>query len=593
MSNSIVWLQTLNKWRIRHVSENNLVLFLSFLVGLLGGAAAIILKNVLNLFHYLITYRFSVNEGNYLYFVLPLIGIAITFIYVRYSVKDDISHGISKILFAISRKKGYIAPHNNYSSIIASSITIGCGGSVGTEAPIAMAGASLGSNLGRWMQLGHRQKILLIGCGATATVAAIFKAPIASIIFTFEVLMIDLSTWALIPLLISAVTATSLSYIFLGKEVVFNFTQIDPLQLKNLAYYALLGIFTGFVSLYFTRMTLALEVLLKKFRNPYYKLLFGGALLGLLIYFFPPLFGEGYLTLQKIQSNHPNNIADSSLFYSVKDNYWYFMLYLFLIIIFKAFAVSLTTGSGGVGGVFAPSLFLGGISGLLFGEVLNSSPYIFVSERNFSVMGMAGVMSGVMHAPLTAIFLIAELTGGFALLLPIMLTSTVSFLTILYFEKHSIYTKQLAKEGNLITHHKDKAILTLMRIRHILEDDMKMIAPDGSLRDMVKTISNSSRNIFPVVDENGKFLGIVHLDSIRQIIFNINLYDNTYVKDFMVFPDVLIEIHDSMDTVMNKFEESGAWNLPVVDKDQKYLGFLSKSRIFDYYRELMVDFSVE
>jgi len=593
MSNSGTWLQQVNKWRERNISENNLVLFLSFIVGIMGGTAAIILKNVLIIFHDLINYRFSVNEGNYLYFVLPLIGIGITFFYVRYIVKDDISHGISKILFSISRKKGFISPHNNYTSMIASSVTIGCGGSVGTEAPIVMTGASLGSNLARWMQLGHRQKILLIGCGATATVAAIFKAPIAALIFTFEVLMIDLSTWALIPLLISAVTATSLSYIFLGKEVIFNFTQIDPLQLKNFLYYALLGVFTGFVSLYFMRMTLYLEILMKKVRNPYMKLICGGILLGLLIYLFPPLFGEGYLTLQKIQTNHPNNIADSSLFYSVKDNYWYFMIYLFLVIIFKAFAVSLTTGSGGVGGVFAPSLFLGGVSGLFFGEILNSSPYIFVSERNFAVMGMAGVMSGVMHAPLTAIFLIAELTGGYALLLPIMLTSTVSFLTILYFEKHSIYTKQLAKEGNLITHHKDKAILTLMRMRNILETDMKSVHPEGTLRDLVKSISNSSRNLFPVVDEEGHFMGLVFLDSVRQIIFNINLYDNTFVKDVMVYPEVLIDINDSMDSVMNKFEDSNAWNLPVVDKDGKYMGFLSKSRIFDYYRELMVDFSVE
>jgi CIC family chloride channel protein len=562
------------------------------MVGVVGGMAAVILKNLVHFTGQFLTQNFRLDYGNFLYFAYPLIGISLTVLFVRTFVKESLGHGISRILLAISKKNSLLASHHTWSSMISSTLTIGFGGSVGTEAPIVLTGSAIGSNIGRVLNLNYKYRTLLIGCGATAAIAGIFKAPIAAVVFALEVLMLDLTMWSIVPLLISAVTATTLSYFLLGKDVVFSFSLTDFFNLKNMPLYSLLGVFTGFISLYFTRATFFFEDKIGKIKNIYYKLLFGGITLGLLIYFFPPLFGEGYTSLQTIQSGFPLDLANRTLFHQMRYNYWIFLLYLLLILILKIVAMTLTTGSGGVGGIFAPSLFMGGISGYVFAYILNGTGWFDVSYRNFSLVGMAGVMSGVMHAPLTAIFLIAELTGGYTLFLPIMLTSIISYITIYYFEPHSIYTKQLAKRGQLITHHKDRAVLTLMNLNEVIEKDFRTISPDGKLADLIKVISESKRNIFPVVDNDNVLIGIVLLDDVRDIIFKPELYEKIKISELQIKPIEVVDINDEMEVVMRKFGETQAWNLPVLENG-KYIGFISKSNILNKYRSILVRFSDE
>ena len=589
------WLQRFIIWREKNVKEKRFILVLSFLVGIFTAFAALILKLLIHWIQNFLTENFDTTEANYQYLIYPVVGIFLAGLFVRYVVKDDISHGVTKILYAISRRQGRIKRHNTWSSIIASSITIGFGGSVGAEAPIVLTGSAIGSNLGSLFKMEHRTLMLLVGCGAAGAVAGIFKAPIAGLVFTLEVLMIDLTMSSLLPLLISAVTAATVSYIVTGTEAMFKFHLDQAFELERIPYVIMLGIFCGLVSLYFTRAMSSVEGMFGKLKLPYKKLLVGGAMLSILIFLFPPLYGEGYDTIELLLNGTSNvewdTVMNNSFFYGHSH---LLLLYLILIILFKVFASSATNGGGGCGGIFAPSLYLGCIAGFVFSHFSNDFEMTaYLPEKNFALLGMAGVMSGVMHAPLTGVFLIAELTGGYDLFLPLMIVAVSSYLTIIVFEPHSIYSMRLAKKGELITHHKDKAVLTMMNIESVMETNFLPVRPDMDLAEMVKVISKSTRNLFPVVEANGVLIGIVVLDDIRHFMFRQELYHRFYVDKFMRKPQERIYTNDSMEEVMHKFDKTGAWNLPVVDENNKYKGFVSKSKMLNTYRQVLVDFSAE
>lgn len=577
-------------WRFKHLNQRQFLYILSFIVGILSGLAAVLLKNTIHYTHLLLTKGFDVEKESFWYLVYPLIGIFLTVLFVRYFVKDNISHGVARILYAISKKNSIIKSHNNYSSIFASTLTIGFGGSVGAEAPIVLTGASIGSAIGRLLRLNYKSVTLLVGCGAAGAIAGIFKAPIAGLVFTLEVLMLDLTITSIVPLLISSVTGATIAYFLMGKGVLFSYVILEPFELVNIPFFILLGIISGLVSLYFTKATIRIESWFKNINSPYHRLFIGGTILGLLIFIFPPLFGEGYDTISSLLNGNTSEIVENSLFYFIQDNYWMILGYLALVLILKVVAMSATTGGGGVGGIFAPALFMGGITGFCTARLINSLNWIQVSESNFALVGMAGLMAGVMHAPLTAIFLIAEITGGYGLLIPLIITSTFSFITIIYFEPHSIYTKRLAKRGELITHHKDRTVLRLMNWKKEIEKDLIKIHPEETLGELVKNISRSKRNIFPVIDDEGILQGVVLLDNVREIMFNSDMYDSTYVRDLMITPPDHISMDDTMEMVMKRFEETGAWNLPVTENG-KYSGFISKSRVFTAYRKLLIQVS--
>ncbi|MCH7658577.1 MAG: chloride channel protein [Bacteroidetes bacterium] len=577
-------------WRFKHLNQRQFLYILSFIVGILSGLAAVLLKNTIHYTHLLLTKGFDVESESLWYLAYPLIGIFLTVLFVRYFVKENISHGVARILYAISKKNSIIKSHNNYSSILASTLTIGFGGSVGAEAPIVLTGASIGSAIGRLLKLNYKSVTLLVGCGAAGAIAGIFKAPIAGLVFTLEVLMLDLTITSIIPLLISSVTGATIAYFLMGKGVLFSYVILEPFELVNIPFFILLGIISGLVSLYFTKATIRIESWFKNINSPYHRLFIGGTILGLLIFIFPPLFGEGYDTISSLLNGNTSELVENSLFYFIHDNYWMILGYLALVLILKVVAMAATTGGGGVGGIFAPALFMGGITGFFTARLINGLNWIQVSESNFALVGMAGLMAGVMHAPLTAIFLIAEITGGYGLLIPLIITSTFSFITIIYFEPHSIYTKRLAKRGELITHHKDRTVLRLMNWKKEIEKDLIKIHPEETLGELVKNISRSKRNIFPVVDDEGVLQGVVLLDNVREIMFNSDMYDSTYVRDLMITPPDQISIGDTMEMVMKRFEETGAWNLPVTENG-KYIGFISKSKIFTAYRKLLIQVS--
>jgi len=591
-SSENTWFGRFLIWRVRYVKEKNFILFLSLLVGIISGLAAVLLKNMVHTTHMFFTERLQVDSGSLLFLLYPFIGIFLTSLFVRYFVSEDISHGVTKVLYAISRRNSMIKPHNNYSSMIASTITIGFGGSVGTEATIVLTGASIGSNLARFFRMNYKVMTLMIGCGAAGAIAGIFKAPIAGIVFTLEVLMLDLTMASLIPLMISAISSYVIVYFLMGDGIVLNFTVHDHFALANLPYYILLGVVCGLLSVYFIRMNLKIEGFVKKIKHPFKKVLVGGTLLGVLIYIFPPLYGEGYTSLQNLLTDNADSILKNTYFFNFKTSTFMILLYVIGLVFVKVIATALTNGSGGVGGVFAPSLFTGGVGGYLVATLINLSGIATVPVSYFVLAGMAGVMSGVMNSPLTAMFLIAEITGGYAMLVPLMITSVMAHLTGRGMEPHSIYARRLAMQGDLITHNKDKAVLTLMKLNKVIETDLKTISIDATLGDLVKIVSKSSRNIFPVLDNNEELLGIVLLDDIRKIMFNQDLYMSTYVRDYMTTPPTIVDITDSMDVVMKKFEDTGAWNLPVI-QDGRYLGFVSKAKIFNTYRRVLQHFSDE
>ena len=577
-------------WREKHMSQNQFVLILSFIVGVLSALAAFVLKHLIHFIQHLLTGNFDAQTFNWLYLVYPVIGIFVTGLFIRRVVRDDISHGVTKVLYAISCRKGKIRRHNTWSSLIASGITIGFGGSVGAESPIVMTGSAIGSNLGTLFKMEKKVMMLLIGCGAAGAVSGIFKAPIAGLVFTLEVLMLDFTMSSLLPLLISSVTAATLSYIFMGTEATFEFHMEDAFDLARVPYVILLGIVCGLVSLYFTHVTTAIEKQFKKLSNPYYKLLIGGGILSVLIFLFPPLYGEGYETInQLINGTSENIILDNSLFYGHAK---YLLVYMFFIILFKAFASTLTNCAGGCGGIFAPSLFLGCISGYLFASLCNMTEWgVPVSDKNFALFGMAALMSGVFHAPLTGVFLIAELTGGYALFLPLMIVSVSSYLTVRIFDSNNIYAIRLAQRGELITHHKDQAVLTILKVADVIERDFMKISPDMDLGALTSVVAKTRRNIFPVVDAANRLVGILYLDDIRHIMFRQELYHRYNVAVLMRKVPERLCITEPMEAVMRKFEDTGAWNLPVEDISGEYIGFISKSAIFTAYRKTLLEFT--
>ena len=577
-------------WRARHIKEQQFIVILSILVGVVTGLASVLLKNMVNFTHTLVTEQLQLDSGSWVFFVCPFIGIVLTWLFVKYYVKDDISHGVTKVLYAISRQNSMIKSHNNYTSMIASTLTIGFGGSVGTEATIVLTGASIGSSLARFFHMNYKVMTLMIGCGAAGAIAGIFKAPIAGIVFTMEVLMLDLTMASLVPLMFTAITSYVITYFFMGDGFVFSYQITDHFVMANFPYYVLLGLFTGFLSVYFVRMNLRIEQFLARIANPLKKMVLGGALLGIVIFVFPPLYGEGYITLDEMMAGNSESLLRNTYFFNFRDNLWIMVLFVAGLVFMKVFATAFTNGSGGVGGVFAPSLFTGGVAGFLLAMLINMSGIRTVEESHFVLAGMAGVLSGVMKAPLTAMFLIAEISGGYALFLPLMLTSVLGYLTSRGMEPYSIYARRLAQKGDLLTHNKDKAVLTLMKLEKVVETDFQQVGIDDTLGDLVKVVSKSSRNLFPVLSAGGQLLGIVSLDDIRKVMFDPNMYANTYVRDYMVRPPAIIDIHESMESVMKKFEDSRAWNLPVL-QDNKYVGFVSKAKIFNTYRKVLIHFS--
>lgn len=585
------WFYKFLVWRANNIKEKHFVLIVSFLVGICTAASAIILKNLIHFIQHLLSVNFEADQVNYLYLLYPVLGILLSGLFVKYVVRDDISHGVTKILYAISQRKSRIKPHNMWTSIVASSVTIGFGGSVGAEAPIVLTGAAIGSNLGRLFKMEQKTLMLLVGCGAAGAIAGIFKAPIAGLVFVIEVLMLDLTMTSVLPLLITSVTAATVSYIFTGTEAMFKFSQTEVFVIERIPYVILLGIFCGLVSLYFTRVMNWIEGEYRRYGTTYLrKFMMGGIMLSLLIFIFPPLYGEGYDTIGLLLNGQFAGLMDNSMFYPLNGSYFGIVIFLGLILLTKVFASSATNGGGGCGGIFAPSLYLGCIAGFIFAHVSNYFPFtMYLSEKNFALLGMAGIMSGVMHAPLTGVFLIAELTGGYDLFLPLMIVSIGSYITILMFEPHSIYSMRLAQKGELLTHHKDKAVLTLLSADNVIERDFQIVSPEMTLGDMVKVIARSSRNTFPVVDDRGILLGIVLLDNIRNIMFRPELYSRFRVSKFMVSAPAKIVVNTPMDQIMQIFDDTKAWNLPVVDETGRYMGFMSKSKIFNSYREVLVD----
>jgi CIC family chloride channel protein len=496
------------------------------------------------------------------------------------------------VLYAISKRKSYIKRHNNWSSILASSLTIGFGGSVGAEAPIVLTGASIGSTIGRYFNLNYKYVTLLLGCGAAGAISGIFKAPIGGILFTLEVLMLDLTMSSIVPLLISSVTAATVAFFFMGDNVLFSFQVKQTFLLSELPYFLILGVICGLVGLYFTRATIGLEKLYKKIKNAWVRMVIGGLILGGLIYFLPALYGEGYETVMILLNAESGNEPASLMFGNMAPGFLAFAALLGALLILKVVATASTNGAGGVGGIVAPVLFTGGVAGYLFSSLMNHLFGLPLVESSFTLTAMAGVFAAVLHAPLTAIFLIAEITEGYGLLIPLIITSTVGFITARSFQKHSIYTEQLAASGELITHDKDKAAMMLLDWTREVEKDLLTVNPDGNLGDLVKQISKSNRNLFPVVDEFNILEGVVLLDDVRDKMFNPDLYDKLSVRDLMTIPPSYIDLSERGDAVLETFERTGAWNLPVLDKGQ-YVGFISKSRIFSAYRELLRQFSEE
>ena len=574
-------------WREKHVKEKTFVLFVAFLVGLFGGLAALLLKTLIHFISGGLTSQVDISAGNYVYILFPSIGVIIAALYVRYVVKDDISHGVTRVLYAISQNKSRLKRHNIYTSLVASSITIGFGGSVGAEGPIVYTGAAIGSNIGRLFRMSSRSLMILVGCGAAAGIAGIFKAPIAGMLFTLEVLMLDLTAVSVMPLLIASITSATIAYIYTGYDFEFFFVQSEEFYMSKIPFVIVLGVFCGLVSLYFTKVMNMMENFFGRFKNRWYKTAVGCVILSTLVFIFPPLYGEGYGSILGLLGGDPSTIVNGSIFYGDRNSVWFIILFIILIIATKAFATSSTNGAGGVGGTFAPSLYVGCMAGFVFAYSANLMGFdTALSTKNFALIGMAGVMSGVMHAPLMAIFLTAELTGGYDLFLPLLIVSTISYGTIKVFEPYSIYTMRLAKRGELLTHQKDKAVLTLLKIDNVIERDFLTVRPEMSLKDMVDTIAKSNRNLFPVVNNSGELLGIVLLDDIRNIMFRPDLYRKMRVSDFMVIPAAKIEVGMSMDKVMKIFDDTAAWNLTVVENGL-YVGFVSKSKIFNSYRRVL------
>ena len=557
-------------WRERNFSENNFVMFLALVVGILCGFAAQLLKFLIHLISNFLTSHVQTTTVNYVYLIYPMVGILLVTLFVHYVARDTVSHGVTRVLYAISRRKSRLKKRSMYSSLIASSVTIGFGGSVGAEGPIVFTGAAIGSNIGQAFRMSPKVLMLLVGCGAAAGIAGIFRAPIAGMLFTLEVLMIDLTGTTVMPLLISSITGATVAYVLEGYDVEFFFSQSEPFLTRKIPWAILLGVVCGFVSLYFTKMMMLMEGMFSRIKNKGIKITVGGLIMAGLIFMFPPLYGEGYGTINNLLEGNVSSVLDGTFFYVDRDSLWVIGGFIAAVVLTKVFATSATNGAGGVGGTFAPSLFVGALLGFLCACVANQFG-IEISTKNFALLGMAGLMSGVMHAPLMAIFLTAEMTGGYNLFLPLLIVSTLSYMTIRTFLPYSIYTMRLAVQGDLLTHHKDKTVLTLLKTDSVIERDFKTVRPDMNLKEVVDIIATSNRNLFPVIDDKGMLQGVVLLDDIRNIMFRPDLYKKMHVSRFMSMPPARIEISDPMEKVMETFDRTNAWNLPVVDHG-RYIG---------------------
>ena len=591
------WFMRLIHWREQHIPERTFVVILALLIGITAGLAAVLLKFLIASIAGFLTQRVHVWEGNYEYLIFPIIGIGLSALYVRHIVKDNISHGVTRVLYAIALKKSRLKFHNMYASLVASSVTIGFGGSVGAEGPIVFTGAAIGSNLGQAFRLSPQTLMMLVGCGAAAGIAGIFKAPIAGLLFTVEVLMLDLTAGSAIPLIISSVAGATVAYAFTGYNVEFFFSQSEPFFASRIPFVVMLGVFCGLVSYYFNTMIGWVEGYFRRLNSPLLRFLLGGAMLSLLIFLLPPLYGEGYDSINALLAGNTDEIFDNSIFYNLKSNTTMVLLFVLLLGAMKVFATSATNGGGGVGGTFAPSLYVGCMAGFFFAYLVN---YLGIyngadplSTKNFALMGMAGVMVGVMHAPLMAIFLTAEMTGGYALFLPLLIVSAVSYGTCRIFTPYGIYARRLAQRGELLTHQKDQSVLTLLKMDSVIETDFTEVHPEMSLKDMVDVISRSRRNLFPVTDNQGMLLGVVLLDDIRNIMFRPDLYRRMHVNRFMATPPARVVLGTPMEKVMKTFDDTNAWNLPVVDNEGHYVGFVSKSKIFNSYRQVLKHYTYD
>ncbi len=572
--------------RLKRISEHNLLLIMSFVVGVLSGLAAVILKKLVEWIQEGLSDSFADSLGAAFYIVIPGIGMLLAMLFCRFVIKDGIGHGVTKVLQAVSKNESRIRPHNMWSSVAASSVTIGFGGSVGAEAPIVYTGAAIGSNFARYMGMSYRNMTILLGCGAAAAVAGIFKAPLAGVLFVLEILLFNISMTSMMPLLISTVSATVISYIFLGQDTPFQCT-LTPFDLRNIPFYIILGLFCGGCSIYFIRTTLWLEDKIGRMKNPYLKWVLCAMGLGILIFLFPPLYGEGYGSLGALLNGTELSLDGQTPLAFMTDSVWAVPVFFLLILILKVFSMTLTNAGGGVGGTFGPTLFIGAIAGFVVARSFNlvlSGASLTVPEQNFVLVGMAGLMAGVMQAPMTAIFLIAEISGGYDLFLPLILTATIAFGTTRVVEKFSIYTKRIAQKGELLTHDSDQAVLTLMKVSDVIEKDFSTVEIDAPFESLVKVVAESNRNIFPVLDSRNRFQGYVSLADIRKYMFRPELQKTTFVYNYMKSAEEYVYEDDKMDVVMKKFEITDAWNLPVVKQDRTYIGFVSKSKIFSVYR---------
>ncbi|MBO5614337.1 MAG: chloride channel protein [Prevotella sp.] len=590
------WFDDVLTWRKNHLSDKQFTLVLAFLVGIFAALAAFLLHSLIHLIQHLLTKEMEQTGFNWLFLVLPVVGIFLTMLFVRYVVRDNISHGITRILYAISSKQSRLAPHNCWSSVVASAITIGFGGSVGAEAPIVLTGSAIASNLGQKFRMNNKTLMLLVGCGAAAAIAGIFKAPIAGLVFTIEVLMIDLTMASISPILISCVTATCFTYVLVGDSQLFTFHTVNPWVVERVPTDVFLGIFCGLVSLYFIRMMNVCEGFFAKINNRYAKLIAGGLLLSTLIAFFPSLYGEGYTSINILLDGSPdadlNQLMEKSMFYGKGE--MVLLLYVGCVILTKCFATASTNGGGGCGGTFAPSLFIGAFAGFFFSRLWNMySGSIYFPEENAALLGMAGVMSGVMHAPLTGVFLIAELTAGYDFFLPLMIVSVCAYLTILIFEPHSIYGMRLARQGKLITHHTDRSVLTLMTLDSVIDKDFTPVDKDMELVQVVHAISKSHSEVLPVLDRAGNLLGEINLAKLRHIVFRTELYHRFKVNQLMEEVKQTVRLGDPMEDVMSAFEQNNVQHLPVLDNEGHLFGYISKSHLYSQYRQMVADLSNE
>ena len=566
------------------LQERDVMMILSLFVGTACGLAAVLLKSTIEFIHHGLTSWFNAEAYNTLYLIYPGIGMLLAMLFVRYVVKDNIGHGVTKVLVAVSKNESKIKGHNTWTSLVASSVTIGFGGSVGAEAPIVYTGAAIGSNVARYMGLSYKNMTILLGCGAAGAVAGIFNAPLAGVLFTLEILLFNISMTSILPLLLSTISATVVSYIFLGDKPPFECT-LSPFEMGNIPYYLILGLFCAACSVYFTRMTLWLEDKIKSIEKPFVRWGISAGCLGVLIFLFPPLFGEGYEHLRELLNGGTIDLQGQTVLDFFLTKAWLVPVFFMLVLLLKVFSMSFTNAGGGVGGTFGPTLFIGAIAGFVVSRTINLIGGIgMVPEQNFVLVGMAGLMAGVMQAPMTAIFLIAEISGGYELLIPLILTATISYGVTRMVEPYSIYTKRIAKKGELLTHDSDQAVLTLLKTSDLVEADFGTIRIDATLGELVQVVADSNRNIFPVVDSRNHFQGFVSLEDIRRDMFTVELYDTQHVYNYMKSAPAYVYVDEKMDSVMKKFEMTEAWNLPVIEQDRTYVGFVSKSKIFSAYR---------